>query len=345
MRSAACVLVSLLSLALGAQASHAADSAAHYHLVKEVPLAGDEFWDYLSFDSAAGRLFVSHGTKVQVVDGKAVSLIGEVPDTPGVHGVAVAADLGRGYVSAGRAGSVVVFDLKTLQRITDIKTTGDNPDTIIYDPATQRVFTFNGRSNNITAVDAVKNVVVGTIALNGRPEFAAADGAGHIYLNLEDKNSLAQIDSRGLKVEQVWPITGCDGPSGLAMDKAHRRVFSVCSNKVMAVTDADSGRTVTTLPISSRVDAAVFDPGKQLAFASGGDGTLTVVRERSPDKFEVVQSVSTKAGARTMALDEHSHRVFLVTAQLAPPPAPTADQPRPRPTIVAGSFEVLVLEP
>jgi DNA-binding beta-propeller fold protein YncE len=335
--------LALVSFLLGSLAL-AADSP-HYRLAREVPLAGDEFWDYLTFDSAGGKLYVSHGTRVQVVDAATMSVTGEIPDTPGVHGIALAPDLGRGYISAGRAGSVVVFDLKTLARLKEIKTTGDNPDAVLYDSATKRVFTFNGRGRNVTAVDAVKDEVIGTIPLNAAPEFAAADGSGHIYLNLEDKNSLARIDSRALKVENVWPITGCDGPSGLAMDRAHRRLFSVCSNKVMAVIDADSGRTLTTLPIGGRVDAATFDPGTQLAFASGGDGTVTVVSERARDKFAVVQSVPTKAGARTMALDERTHKLFLVTAQVGAPPAATPEQPRPRPTIVPGSFEVLVLEP
>jgi DNA-binding beta-propeller fold protein YncE len=344
MRSAFFALVSFLSLGLAGWSCRAADAPA-YHLAHEVPIPGDEFWDYLSFDSTSGRLFVSHGTRVQVVDGSKLAVVGEVPDTPGVHGVAVAPDLGRGFISAGRSGSLIVFDLKTLQRLAEVKTTGDNPDAVLYDPATHRVFTFNGRGRNITAVDAVKNSVIGTIPLDAGPEFAAADGTGHLYLNLEDKNSLAQIDARGLKVERVTAIPGCDGPSGLAMDRVHRRVFSVCSNKVMAVIDADTGRTVTTLPISEHVDAAAFDPGTQLAFASGGDGTVTIVSERSPEQFSVVQSVHTKAGARTMALDERTHRVFLVTAQVGPPPAPTPEQPRPRRTIVPGSFEMLVLEP
>lgn len=337
------LLSPLLALLAIAQAGAAVPPT--YHLAHEQPLPGDEGWDYLSFDSATGRLFVSHGTRVLVVDAARMTVVGEIPDTPGVHGIALAPDLGRGYISAGRAGEVVVFDLKTLQRLTEVKTTGANPDAILYEPRTRRVFTFNGGGRNSTALDARTGKVIGTVALPARPEFAAADGRGHVYVNLVDTSSLARIDARTLTVEQVWPITGCEHPSGLTIDRAHRRLFSVCGNHVMAVVDADSGRILTTLPIGGRPDAAAFDPGTQLAFASCGDGTVTVVSERSPDQFTVLQSVPTQLGARTMTVDERTHRLFLVTAKFGPPPAPTPEHPRQRPTIVPGSFEVLVLEP
>jgi DNA-binding beta-propeller fold protein YncE len=320
------------------------DDSPSYHLAREVAVPGDEGWDYLAFDGAGHRLFVTHGTHVQVLSPD-LTLAGEIPDTPGVHGVALAPDLGRGYISAGRAGTVVVFDLKTLARIGEIKVTGENPDAILYEPSTHRVFTFNGRGRNATAIDAKTNKVVGTLALDAKPEFAVSDGAGHVFVNLEDRSSIARIDPKKLTVEAVWPLAGCEEPSGLAIDTAAHRLFAVCSNQVMAVVDAKQGRVITTLPIGARVDAAAFDPKTHLAFASCGDGTLTVVKEEAPGKFTVVQSAATRPGARTLALDANTHRVFLVTARLTPPPAPSPSQPRPRPGIEPGSFSVLVMEP
>jgi len=339
------IVLSFVCLAslVGAVAVQAADTP-HYHLTHEVPVPGDDGWDYLTFDKAGGRLFVAHGVRVQVVNGDNLSQAGEIADTPGVHGVAVAPDLGRGYISAGRSNSVIVFDLSSLSVVTRIKTTGENPDAVLYEPTTHRVFTFNGRGRNVTAIDTSKNEVVGTIAVDSKPEFAVADGTGHVYVNLEDKSSIAVIDPQRLTVTAVWPLHGCEGPSGLAIDAANHRLFSVC-DKVMAVVDSASGRPVANVPIGDSVDAAAYDPGTHLAFASGGDGTLTVVKEVTPDKFEVAQTVKTKVGARTMTLDERSHRVFLVTAKLGPRPAATAAQPHPRPPIEPGTFELVVLDP
>ncbi|HZO21283.1 MAG TPA: YncE family protein [Steroidobacteraceae bacterium] len=341
MRNASLPLLCTAALAWAAAAQ--ADSPPHYHLTHEVPLPGDDGWDYLAYDSAGGRIFVTHGTKVQAVDSGKLILTGEIGDTPGVHGVAFAHDLGRGYISAGRANTVVVFDLKTLTVIARIPT-GENPDAILYEPTTHRVFTFNGRSRNISAIDTAKNEVIGTIPVDAKPEFAATDGAGHVFVNLEDKSSIASIDPIKLTVTAVWPLSGCEEPSGLAIDVKHRRLFSVC-DKAMAVVDSGTGRVVANVPIGSGIDAAAYDPGTRLAFASGGDGTLTVVQEETPDKFAVVQTVQTRAGARTMALDDRTHRVFLVTAKFGPRPAPTAEQPHPRPSIVPRSFELLVLDP
>jgi len=320
-----------------------ADPTPRYHLTHEVPLPGDEGWDYLTFDPAGARVFVAHGTKVQIVDSRKLILTGEIGDTPGVHGVALAHDLGRGYISAGRANTVVVFDLKSLAVITRIPT-GENPDAILYEPTTHRVFTFNGRSRDVSVIDTAKNSVIGTIRVDAKPEFAAADGAGHVYVNLEDRSSIASIDPVKLTVTAVWPLSGCEEPTGLAIDIAHQRLFSVC-DKAMAVVDTGTGRVVANVPIGSGIDAAAYDPGTGLAFASGGDGTLTVVREVTPDKFTVAQTVKTQAGARTMTLDDQTHRVFLVTAKLGPRPAPTAEQPHPRPSIAPRSFELLVLDP
>lgn len=316
-----------------------------YHLGREAKLPGAEGWDYLALDGRSARLFVSHGTHVEVLDAGTLALAGTIADTAGVHGIAIADALGRGYVSAGASSSIVVFDLKSLARVGEIKTTGENPDAILYEPQTARVFTFNGRGRNVTAVDARKNEVVGTIALDAKPEFAVADGAGHLFVNLEDRNSIAEIDPKTLAVLATWPLQGCEEPTGLAIDRAHRRLFAACSNKVMVVVDSTDGHAVAQLPIGAGVDGAGFDAGKQLAFASGGDGTLTVVREETPDKFVVVETVATKLGARTMTVDERTHRVFLSTAQRNPAPPATTEQPHPRPTVVPGTFEVLTVEP
>lgn len=316
-----------------------------YQLAGSLGLPGEEGWDYLTFEQGGSRLFISHGTHVEVVDVDRMKRVGEIADTPGVHGVALAPDLGRGYVSAGAASTIVVFDLKTLARLKEIKSTGENPDAILYDAATRRVFAFNGRGRNATVIDAVSNEVVGTIALDAKPEFARADGQGHVYVNLEDKNSLAVIDSRALTLLSVWPIAGCEEPSGLALNAQGKQLFAACANRVMAVIDATSGRELGTAPIGDGTDAADYDPAARLAFASCGAGVLTAVTQESSGTFAVAQSIPTQRGARTMTLDERSHRVFLVTASFGATPAPTAEHPHPRPAIVPGTFRLLVVSP
>jgi DNA-binding beta-propeller fold protein YncE len=330
-------------LALAASGGQAA-SQPQYHIAHEVKLPGDEGWDYLAFEQGGHRLFIAHGTQVQVVDTERLALVGSIADTPGVHGIALAPDVGRGYISAGRAGSIVVFDLKTLARLKEIKTTGDNPDAIIYEPSTHRVFSFNGRGRNATAVDARTDAVIGTIALDAKPEFAVADGRGHVYVNFEDKSSLAAIDPQRLSVIAVWPISGCEAPSGLALDAAGQRLFAGCANKVMAVMDATTGRTLGTAPIGAGVDAAAYDPGTHLAFASCGEGVLSAVRLGATGAPELAQSFVTQRGARTMALDERTHRIFLVTTDFGPAPPATPERPHPRPPIQPGTFRLLVLE-
>jgi len=322
-----------------------AAAATHYHLVKKIPVGGEGGWDYLTVDAAARRLYVSRGTRVVVLDVDSEKPAGEIPGTEGVHGIALAPELRRGFTSNGRASTVTIFDTGTLAVVGTVKVTGDNPDAILYDPASRRVFTFNGRGQNATAIDAASGTIAGTIPLGGKPEFAAADGKGRVFVNIEDKNELLAIDSRSLRVEKTWPLAGCEEPTGLAMDTAHRRLFSVCHNKTMAVLDADTGRIVATVPIGEGVDAAAFDPATSLAFASNGEGTLTVVKEETPDSYRVVENAATQRGARTMALDEKTHRIFLATAEFGPPPSPTPDQPRPRPAIVPGSFTILVVGP
>jgi DNA-binding beta-propeller fold protein YncE len=259
-------------------------------------------------------LYVSHGTQVEVIDIDALTVVGNVPKTPGVHGVAIAPEFGRGFVSDGQANAVTIFDLKTLKPIADVPT-GQKPDAIIYDPATSRVFAFNGESKSATAIDAASGKVAGTVDLQGGPEYAAADGSGFVYNNLEDESLVLKINSRELKVEQRWPTAPCSSPSSMAMDRANRRLFVGCRSKVMAVLDADTGKVITTLPIGDHVDATAFDAATKLIFNSNGEGTVTVIHEDSPDKYSLVETVKTAPRAKTMALDPKTHRLFLSTAE------------------------------
>jgi YVTN family beta-propeller protein len=322
-------------------AALAAD-ASKYHVLRHLAVGGETGWDYLTFDTAGHRIFITRGTKVIVVDAASGKVSGEVANTPGVHGVALVPDLGQGYASNGRENTVTVFDLKDLHEIARIKV-GDGPDAIAYDPSSKRVFTFNGRGKDTTAIDVATGKVAGTIPLGGKPEFAASDGKGRMYVNIEDKSEIVEFDPQALKETHRWKLTGCESPSGLAMDRKNRRLFAGCDNKVMAVVNADTGAVVTTLPIGDGVDACGFDPETMLAFSSNGEGNLTVVKEDSPDKFSVVETVTTAKGARTMTLDPDSHKVYVVTAKFGPAPAPTADAPHPRPAILPGSFEVIEL--
>jgi DNA-binding beta-propeller fold protein YncE len=329
-----------LFISLLATLSSAADSG--YHVIKTYKLGGEGGWDYLNLDSASRRLYISRATHVIVIDADSGKPVGDIPDTPGVHGIALAPELGRGFVSNGREGTVTIFDIDSLKLITKVKV-GDNPDAILYDPATKRVFTFNGKSQDSTAIDAAKGTVIGTIKLEGKPEFAASDGKGMIFVNIEDKSQLDAIDPAKLEVKSRWPLAPCEEPSGLAIDRKNRRLFAGCDNKLMAVVDADSGKVIATPAIGDGVDATAFDEGTGLAFASCGEGVLTVVHEESPNKFSVVENVKTQQGARTLALDEKTHQVFVVTANFGPPPAPTADNPHPRRTILPDTFVVLVV--
>jgi len=285
-----------------------------YSVIKKIPIAGTGSWDYLTVDAAARRLYVSHGTQVEVLDIDSLTVVGSIPKTPGVHGIAIAPESGRGFVSNGQAATVTIFDLKTLKPIADVPT-GQKPDGIIYDPATSRVFAFNGGSNSATAIDAATGKVAGTVDLGGGPEFAAADGKGYVFDNLEDESLVLKINSRELKVEQRWPTAPCASPSSMAMDGANRRLFVGCRSKVMAVVDADSGKVITTVPIGDHVDATAFDTETKLIFNSNGEGTITVIHQDSPDKYSVVETVKTAPRAKTMALDPKTHRLFLSTAE------------------------------
>lgn len=319
-----------------------AASAPGYHIVQTWKLGGEGGWDYLKMDSEARRLYISRATKVIVIDADSGKAVGEIPDTPGVHGIALVPEIGKGFTSNGREDMVSVFDLKTLKTLNKIKV-GNRPDAIWYDSATKRVFTFNAGSKDATAIDPAKGEVVGTIPLGGKPEFAASDGKGTVFVNLEDKNELFALDAEKLTVKERWPLAGCDEPSGLAMDQKNRRLFVGCGNKVMPIVNADTGKILASLPIGDGVDATSFDDQAGLAFASCGEGVLTVVREESPDKFSVAENVKTQKGARTMAVDNKTNQVYTVSAQFGPPPAPTAEQPHPRPSVLPDSFVVLVL--
>ena len=341
MRTKSKWLVSIIGVSLAAVALAAAGPG--YHVITTYKVGGDGGWDYLTTDSDARRVYISRGTHVMVLDADSGKNVGDIADTPGVHGIALAPELGRGFVSNGREGTVSIFDIKTLVTSSKVKV-GDNPDAILYDPATKRVFTFNGRSQDSTAIDGATGKVLGTIKLDGKPEFAASDAKGKIFVNIEDKSELVAIDPNKLEVKAKWPLAPCTEPSGLAIDRKNRRLFVGCDNKMMAVVDADSGKVLATPAIGEGVDATTFDAETGLAFAScGGDGVLTVVKEESPDKFSVAENVPTQKGARTLALDAKTHSVFVVTAQFGPRPAPTADNPRPRPPMLPDSFVVLVV--
>jgi DNA-binding beta-propeller fold protein YncE len=333
--------ISILSVSLAAVAVAAAGPG--YHVIKTYKVGGEGGWDYLTVDASARRFYISRGTHVIVLDADSGKNVGEIPDTPGVHGIALAAELGKGFVSNGREGTVTVFDIKTLAPIGSKIKVGENPDAILYEPATKRVFTFNGRSQDSTAIDAASGKVLGTIKLDGKPEFAASDAKGEVFVNIEDKSELTVIDPNKLEVKTKWPLAPCTEPSGLALDRKNRRLFVGCDNKMMAVVDADSGKVLATPAIGEGVDATAYDDETGLAFASCGEGVLTAVKEDSPEKFSVVENVKTEPGARTMALDTKTHNLFTVTAKFGPPPAATADNPHPRRTILPDTFEVLVL--
>lgn len=335
-----CVVCSA-SVCAAQKTAAAKNNSGGYHLIKRIEVGGDGFWDYVYDDAQAHRLYVSHSTKVVVIDTDTYATVGEITNTNGVHGIAVAGELGRGFTSNGRDDSVTVFDLKTLKSIDTIKV-GKNPDAILYDAATNRVFAFNGGSSDATVIEAATGKVAGTIALGGKPEFAQSDLKGTIFVNIEDTSEIAAIDARALTVKSRWSIAPGEEASGLAIDRKTHRLFAVCSNAKMIVVNYDTGKVVDDLPIGEGTDAAAFDAKTKLAFASNGAGTLTVVREDSSDKFTVAENISTMRGARTMALDEKTHRVFLPTAQLGETPAASAERPHPRPSIVPNSFVILV---
>jgi len=300
-----------------------AAASGGYHIMQKVSLGGPQRWDYVAVDASARRVYVTHLTQVDVLDADSGAATGKIADLRGAHGVALDPATGRGFITNGEADSVTIFDLKTLKKIGDVPV-GKKPDAILYDPATQRVFAMNGESDNATAIDAATGKVVGTVALGGGPEFAVTDGAGHVFVNLEDENMTLRVDSRTLKVTDRWPLAPCSKPSSLAIDAAHHRLFAGCRSKVMAVVDSETGHVIATPPIGERVDATSFDPTTGLVFNSTGQGTLDVFHEDTPDKYTAVESVTTLPGARTSMVDPKTHRVFV-------------------PAMDSGSFVVLIL--
>jgi DNA-binding beta-propeller fold protein YncE len=320
----------------------AAFAQSNYHQLRKITIGGEGGWDYLIVDAANSRVYVSHGAEVAVVDSKTGQVAGRITGLHGVHGIALAPEFNRGFISNGQSGGVTIFDLKTLEKIGDDVPAGKNPDAIIYDPGSKRVFAFNGRSSDATAIDAKDGKVAGTVALEGKPEFAAADGKGHVYVNIEDKSQVFDIDSKKLTVEHRWSLAPCEEPSGMAMDTKTRRLFSGCHNKMVAVMNADTGKVVATPEIGSGVDATGFDPETKYVFNSCGDGTLSIAHEDSPDKYTVVEQVKTVQRARTMALDSKTHNVYLAIADFEPAPAAAAgDKAQQRPKVVSGTFGLL----
>jgi YVTN family beta-propeller protein len=313
-----------------------------YHLIKKVNLGGTGTWDYLSIDVPARQIFITNTARVRVVDADRGTVVGEItdPQMQGTHGVAIVDPIKRGFISNGVTNTVTVFDLETFKPTATVKV-GKHPDAIIYDPASRRVFTFNADTQDATVIDPATNEVVGTVPVDGKPEFAGVDGSGKIFVNVEDKNLVLAIDSRSLKVTDRWPTAPCEEPSGMAIDAATHRLFSGCHNQMIAVMDMNTGKVVATPPIGLRVDANRFDPSTHLVFSSNGGGTLTVIHEDSPDKYTVVQNVQTEVGARTMEVDPQTHRVYLMTGDLRPTP-PTPDNPHPHPTVLPNTMRLLI---
>jgi YVTN family beta-propeller protein len=315
-----------------------------YKFLTEIPIGGEGGWDILTIDPAS-RLYLSHATKVVIVDLNKNALVGEIADTPGVHGFVAAPELQRGFSSNGKESKSSVVDLKTLKTVSKIDT-DESPDALVYEPLRSEVYVFNHKGNSATVIDAKQAKVVATIPLGGGPEFPVADrSAGRIYCNIEDKSEVAVIDTEKHEVIARWPLAPGEGPSGIALDAAHHRLFSTCHNKMMVMVDTETGKVVTTVPIGAGVDGCGFDDSTQLAFASCGDGTTTIAKEETPQTLTVVQTLKTERGARTMAIDPKTHRIYLPSAQFQPPPSPSPGMSPGRPTIVPNTLKLLVYGP
>jgi len=332
---------------LGSHLAHSAPlpDSAPFAIAHRYAVGGEGGWDLLSFDAKRHRLFVSRSSHVQVIDADSGKVIGDIPGTEGVHGIALADELDVGFTSNGKSNSVTAFDLATLKVIETIKISGVNPDVILYEPKSKHIFSFNGRSTNATVIDAVARKEVTTTSLPGKPELAVSNAAGNIFVNIEDKNEVVVMDGESGKVLKNLPLGNGVEPTGLAIDRKHNRLFSVCANNKMVILDSVTGKVIAEVAIGSSPDSAGFDPELGIAFSSNGDGTLTLVKEEDPDHFSVLQNVVTKKGARTMAYDPDKHRAYLVTASFGETPPATKEQPKPRPPIIRDSFEVLVAAP
>jgi YVTN family beta-propeller protein len=317
---------------------------ANYEVDKRFNLGGAGGWDYLTVDASKHRLFISRSDHVMVVDTLNGKTLGTIADTQGVHAIVLVPALSRGFTSNGRANSITEFDLASLKTVRTIPAGGENPDALLYDAHSSHLFAFNGRSQNVTVIDPVAGTVIATIPAGGKPEFAASDGAGNVFVNIEDTAQLKRIDSRSNEVTATWKLDDCEEPTGLALDALHHRLFSVCQNGKMAVTDAMSGKHVASVAIGKGPDAAAFDAARGLVFSSNGqDGTLTIVHQDTADNYSVLANITTQKSARTMALDSSNHHIYLVAAEFGPAPAASAEQPHPRPPVVEGSFTVLVV--
>ena len=326
-----------LSVFITLSLSISAQEKSSYNIINRIHLDGDGGWDYLTMDDAAGLLYVSHGTVVQVVDVKTSKVIATIDDTKGVHGIAIASEFGKGYISCGKDSTVVVFDIKTYKTLNRVKVNGSNPDAILYDPFSKNVFAFNGRSKNVTVIDAKSDKVTGSIPVEGKPEFAATDEKGKVYVNIEDKNKLCVINSQTLKVENSWPVAPVDEPSGLAIDNVSHRLFTV-SDSHLAVIDAKTGTVIASLTIGNRVDGVAFDTGLKRAYSANGEGTMTVVGEVN-GTYKVIENVTTQKGARTIAVDSKTHHIYLPTAEFR---EGESDKRR---AMVPGTFMVLEIAP
>ena len=336
-------VVRVVACLLALQITAAAEDG--YKFVTEIPIGGEGGWDILTIDSSAHRLYLSHATKVVVVDLTKNAVVGEIADTPGVHGFVVAPELHRGFSSNGKEAKTSVVDLTTLKTISKIDT-GEGPDALVYEPSRGEIYVFNHKGNSVTVIDAKAEKVLRTIPLGGSPEFAAVDSAaGRIYCNLEDKSEVAVIDMAKGEVVARWPVAPGEEPGGIALDAAHRRLFAGCHNKMMAMLDTESGKVIATVPMGERADGCAFDDATQLAFASCGDGTTTIAKEETPQKLAVVQTLNTERGARTMALDPATHRIYLPSAKFQPPPPASPGASPARPTIVPNTLKLLVYGP
>lgn len=333
-------LMALCSTFAQTSPTAAPNSSKGYHLLKKTVVGGNGFWDYLTVDQASNRLFLSHNTRVEVLDLKTHNRLDSIPNTQGVHGIAIAAKVGRGFTTNGRTNTATMFDLKTLKPISEVPT-GKNPDALLYDNFSNRIFIFNHSGGSATVLEAASGKVAGTVELGGDVEAGVSDEQGTIFVNVEDKHEVVSFDAKSLKIKNRWSVAPGEEPTGLAIDRDHHRLFSVCHNKLMLVLNSDNGQIIAQVPIGGGVDGVVFDDATQLAISSNGEGFLTLVHEDSPASFKVVQTVPTERGARTIALDPKSHHVFVTTAKLGPAPAATAENPHPRPSIVPDSFMVL----
>ena len=334
---AGCVLISQL-----AQSAQPVDSGT-FKLLNKYTVGGEGRWDLLTFDAKQNRLFVSRASHVQVIAADSGKVVGDIPGTEGVHGIALADEFNAGFTSNGKSNSVTVFDLKTLNVIENIKISGINPDVIIYEPKSKHIFVFNGRSTNASVIDAATHKEIATISLPGKPELAVSDDEGKVFVNLEDKSEVVVIDSASNKVLKTYALGTGTEPTGIAFDQKHHRLFSVCDNKKMVILDSETGKVISEQTIGAGPDSAAFDPNLGIAFSSNGDGTLTLVKENDPEHFSVAQNVLTQKGARTMAYDAEKHIAYLVTASFGETPAATKEQPHPKPAIVQDSFMVLTI--